>query len=235
MGYHFHLIAPNGTALDDKGTNLSIFSKLPFGERIDTGFPFYLGGREVIVEGQVIRFFSNWFHYVPWSDAPETLGMNTEELLVWEQTGTKYEMLQKVLPYLKHYTSQTDSIPMIFGEDLNAPSQLDWGDETRSMHNDLVVPWYTTRVLEDMGLIDTFRTLNPNPVSDPGITWDTKDIKDEHRIDYIYYKGSKLKPINSETYKTFLGDSLNINNHKIPYPSDHGIVVTTFKLTNQDK
>ena len=30
LGYNFHLIAPKGTALNDKGTNLSIFSKFPF-------------------------------------------------------------------------------------------------------------------------------------------------------------------------------------------------------------
>lgn len=42
LGYNFHLIAEEGTALDDKNINLSIFSKFPFGERIDTKFPFIL-------------------------------------------------------------------------------------------------------------------------------------------------------------------------------------------------
>ena len=62
LGYNFHLIAPEGTALDDKNTNLSIFSKFPFGERIDTDYPFYLGGREILVEGQKINVF---FQLVP--------------------------------------------------------------------------------------------------------------------------------------------------------------------------
>ncbi|WP_143155903.1 endonuclease/exonuclease/phosphatase family protein [Cyclobacterium lianum] len=42
LGYHFHLIAPEGTDPDDESINLSIYSKHPFGERIDTGYPFYL-------------------------------------------------------------------------------------------------------------------------------------------------------------------------------------------------
>ncbi|MBJ6369169.1 endonuclease/exonuclease/phosphatase family protein [Snuella sedimenti] len=230
LGYHFHLIAPKGTALDDKRINLSIMSKFPFGKRIDTEYPFYLGGREVVINNQTIRLFSNWFHYLPWDDAPETMGMTSKELLIWEQTGPKYEMIQKVLPYLKEYTSQTDAIPMIFGGDLNTPSHLDWGENTKSLHNGLVVPWYATKVLEDMGLVDTYRTLNPDPITHPGITWDTKGKEDEHRIDYIYYKGGMLNAVKSESYKAFLGDTLKINANKIPYPSDHGFVVTTFQL-----
>ena len=40
-GYNFHLVAKEGTALDDKSVNLSIYSKFPFGERIDTDYPFF--------------------------------------------------------------------------------------------------------------------------------------------------------------------------------------------------
>ena len=40
-GYNFHLVAKQGTALDDKSVNLSIYSKFPFGDRIDTEYPFF--------------------------------------------------------------------------------------------------------------------------------------------------------------------------------------------------
>lgn len=233
LGYNFHLIAQEGTALDDKRINLSIFSKFPFGERIDTTFPFYLGGREILISGQKIRFFSNWFHYLPWNDAPEKMGKTAKELLVWERTETKYKMIQNVLPYLKKYSSQTDSVPMIFGGDMNTPSHLDWGEATKEIHNGLVVPWYSTKVLQNLGLIDTYRKLNPDPITAPGITWDTKGIKDEHRIDYIFYKGAKLKAIQSESYKAFLNEPISINGKAITYPSDHGFVVTTFALEHE--
>ena len=232
LGYNFHLIAPEGTALNDKHVNLSIMSKFPFGRRIDTDFPFYLGGREVIIDHQTIRFFSNWFHYLPWNDAPETMGKTTEELLVWERTsGTRYEMIQKVLPELEAYAAETDSIPMVLGGDMNSPSHLDWSENTASVHNNLVVPWYATKILEDIGLTDSYRLLHPNPTTHPGITWDTKGKRDEHRIDYIYFKGPKIKALKSESYKAFLGDTLSIKNQGIPFPSDHGIVVTSFELT----
>ncbi|MGE8427099.1 MAG: endonuclease/exonuclease/phosphatase family protein, partial [Sphingobacterium sp.] len=63
---------------------------------------------------------------------------------------------------------------MILGGDLNTPSHLDWGKNTKKIHHNLVVPWYSTKVLADIGLVDTYRTLNPNPITHPGITWHTK-------------------------------------------------------------
>lgn len=230
LGLHFHLIAPEGTALGDDRINLSIFSRFPFGDRIDTEFPFYLGGREVLVGDQSIRFFSNWFHYDPWEDAPEQLGMSAEELLSWEQTGKKYEMLQKVLPYFEKFTPETDSFPMILGGDMNTPSHLDWGEKTQEIHQGLIVPWNTTKVLQDLGLKDAYRAFYPNPLTHPGITWNTPEKKDEHRIDYIFYKGQNLKLLKAESYHAFLGEPLLLNGNKIPYPSDHGFVVSTFEI-----
>lgn len=230
LGYNFHLIAPEGTSLDDKKVNLSIMSKYPFGKRIDTEHPFYLGGREILIDNQKVRVFSNWFHYLPWNDEPEKMGKTVKELLVWERTGSKYEMIQKVLPYIKKYAAEADSIPMIFGGDMNAPSHLDWGTGTKDLHNGLVVPWYTTTVLEDLKLKDSYRELNPDPNTHPGITWHTKGKNDKHRIDYIFYKSPKLNAIKSKSYKAFLNEPLSINGKEIRYPSDHGIVVTTFEL-----
>ncbi len=230
LGYNFHLIASKGTSLNDKGTNLSIFSKYPFAKRIDTEYPFYLGGREILVNNQKIRFFSNWFHYLPWSNEPENMDKTTKELLNWEKTGKRNEMFQKVLPYIKQYANETDSIPMIFGGDMNTPSHLDWSENTKSIHNNLVVPWNTTKELEKVGLIDSYRFLNPDPISYPGITWDSEGVNDSHRIDYVFYKGSKIKAIKSKSYNAFFSKPIQINDKKIIYPSDHGFVVTTFQL-----
>ncbi|MDT0553071.1 endonuclease/exonuclease/phosphatase family protein [Urechidicola vernalis] len=232
LGYNFHLIAKEGTVLDDKRINLSIYSKFPFGERIDTENSFYLGGREIYVHGAKMNFFSNWFHYEPWSDAPENLEKSVNELLAWEQTGAKYRMINKMLPVIKKYAAQSDSIPMVFGGDMNTPSHLDWGEETKEQHNGLVVPWYGTKVLEDIGLVDSYREMYPNPITHPGITWDWPEKVDEHRIDYIFYKSPSITPIESTTYKSFFNERLTINNKTIINPSDHGIVVTTFQLND---
>jgi endonuclease/exonuclease/phosphatase family metal-dependent hydrolase len=234
LGYFFHLVAAEGTSLDDPGVNLSILSKYPFGERLDTDYPFYLGGREIIIQNQPVRFFSNWFHYLPWEDEPENLGMTTDELLEWERTGAKFEMIQKVLPYLSAYAAEADSIPLVIGGDMNAPSHLDWDEQTADIHNGLVVPWYSSAVLWGLGLTDSYREIHPDPLTHPGITWDMPDVRDEHRIDYIYYKSPRLLATASETHKAPFGEPLTINGRQIPYPSDHGFVVTTFELRGPD-
>lgn len=230
LGYNFHLIAPEGTPLDDKKVNLSIFSKFPFEERIDSDYPFYLGGSAILIHGQKVNVFSNWFHYLPWEAEPEKMGKSVEELLVWERTETKYEMIQKVLPAIKKYAMAVDSIPMIFGGDMNSLSHLDWGEETKDLHNGLVVPWYSTKVLNDLGLIDSYRKLNPDPIAKPGITWHAKGKNDAHRIDYIFYKGPRLKAVTSESYNVFFNEPFTLGATTTSYPSDHGFVVTTFKI-----
>ena len=231
-GYNFHLVAKEGTALDDKSVNLSIYSKFPFGERIDTDYPFFLGGIEIFINNKKVRFFSNWFHYQPWNNKPEDMGKNVQELLEWERTEHRYNMIQKVLPYFEKYAKESDSIPIIVGGDMNSPSHLDWSEKTKNIHNGLVVPWYSTKVFEDLGFTDSFREKNPNPIKYPGITWDHKERDDSHRIDYIFYKGKKLKSTQSKTYMQFFNEQIEINNKRFAYPSDHGIVVTTFKLKN---
>ena len=231
-GYNFHLVAKEGTALDDKSVNLSIYSKFPFGKRIDTDYPFFLGGIEIFINNKKVRFFSNWFHYQPWNNKPEDMGKTVQELLEWERTEHRYNMIQKVLPYFEKYAKESDSIPIIVGGDMNSPSHLDWSEKTKNIHNGLVVPWYSTKVFEDLGFTDSFREKNPNPIKHPGITWDHKERDDSHRIDYIFYKGKKLKSTQSKTYMQFFNEQIEINNKRFAYPSDHGIVVTTFKLKN---
>jgi len=227
---NFHLVASKETPLNDKSVNLSIYSKYAFGKRIDTKFPFYLGGIEIPINGKNIRFFTNWFHYLPWDNEPEKMGKTVEELLEWEQTESRHKMIQKVLPYLKKFAAETDSIPMIFGGDMNSLSHLDWTKKTKKIHNNLIVPWKATKILDDLGLIDSYRKEKPNPKTHPGITWDKKGRNDSHRIDYIFYKGKSIKSVKSKSYNAYFNEPITINNKKIIYPSDHGIVVTTFKL-----
>lgn len=227
---NFHLIASDETPLNDKSVNLSIYSKYDFGKRIDTKFPFYLGGIEIPINGKTIRFFTNWFHYLPWDNEPEKMGKTVEQLLEWEQTESRHKMIQKVLPYLKKFAAETDSIPMIFGGDMNSLSHLDWTKKTKKMHNNFIVPWKATKILDDLGLIDSYRKENPNPKTHPGITWDKRGRNDSHRIDYIFYKGKSIKSIKSKSYIAYFNEPITLNNKEIIYPSDHGIVVTTFKL-----
>lgn len=64
------------------------------------------------------------------------------------------------------------SIPVLVGGDFNTPSHLDWTlDTTRvfKRRRDLDLP--VSVAMAEAGFTDSFRTVHPNPVQRPGITW----------------------------------------------------------------
>ncbi len=69
---------------------------------------------------------------------------------------------------------------VILGGDFNEPSALDWTDGTRNLfdHNGVVVPWESTRLLDQAGFVDAYRSKYPNPATHPGFTWpsDNPDV-----------------------------------------------------------
>jgi len=231
LGYNFHLIAPENTAPDDERINLSIMSRFPLGERFDFYNPFNIGGIEIFLNDSVkIHAFATWLNYQPWEDDPLTLNKTPEELIEWEKSGTRKAEVDTILKGLRPFLEKTDEIPLILGGDFNIWSHLDWQQETKDRHNDLIVDWWTTSMFEKAGLIDSYREVHPNAREFPGITWDQSGIKDEHRIDYIFYKGERLEAVSSKIRKEPVNGTIKINGKEFMYPSDHGLVLTKFKL-----
>lgn len=231
LGYNFHLIAPEETPLDDKSTNLSIFSKFPFGERIDFYNPFNIGGIEIFLNDSTkINAFTIWMNYRPWIDDPMDLDMSTTELIDWEKSGTRLKETQTILEGLNPYIESTDETPIILGGDFNIWSHLDWEENTKHIHEGRIVNWFTTSSFAEAGFIDSYRFVNPNPVSHPGITWDQPEKKDEHRIDYIFYQGENMKATKSIIRKEAVNQFLKIKNDSVLFPSDHGFVYTAFEI-----
>ena len=89
-----------------------------------------------------------------------------------------------------------------------------------------MVEWPVSKAMADAGFKDSYRELHISALSDPGYTWTPRAATSSNlyglrdRIDYIYYLGEKLRPINSEV----------IDYHPIMFPSDHAAVVTVFQI-----
>ncbi|HEY2803652.1 MAG TPA: hypothetical protein VGJ67_07005, partial [Actinomycetota bacterium] len=64
-------------------------------------------------------------------------------------------------------------IPVFLTGDFNAPSHLDYTEATVGTREQVKFPidWPVSELVEKAGLVDSFRTVHPDPVADPGLTW----------------------------------------------------------------
>lgn len=95
---------------------------------------------------------------------------------------------------------------VIIGGDFNEPSHLDWTRQTALLrdHNGAAVRWDCSCLLEQAGFTDSYRKVNPDPVSYPGFTYPAgnadaekaglnrlswaPDADERERIDFIYFQ-----------------------------------------------
>ncbi|KHN81310.1 Uncharacterized protein F14F9.5 [Toxocara canis] len=137
---------------------------------------------------------------------------------------------------------KSDYEPLIVCGDFNAPSHLDWTEETKHIHGGWAFEWPATKMLQEEAMMtDSFRKLHPNPLLKPGNTWSTVEKttssgwswtipEPQDRIDFIFYKSPLLEPVYSYTYEgrdVVWPKPYHWHND---YPSDHFAVVTTFNV-----
>ncbi|OCF85952.1 endonuclease [Nocardia brasiliensis] len=90
---------------------------------------------------------------------------------------------------------------VLMGGDFNEPSALDWTPAAANLfdHNGVVLPWESTRRLQQAGFVDAYRSRYPDPVTHPGFTWPASnpdapvsqltwapEADERDRIDYIF-------------------------------------------------
>ena len=229
LGYDHYLISDN----------LCIYSRYPITGRYtfpDSISTFNFGGIEINVDGQPVRIFDTWIHYLPDERLTPT-HLSEQEIIDWEKSGTRDEEINTIIATLEPMMADTDSIPIIIGGDFNSHSHLDWTEATKDMyrHGGAVVAWPVSVAMTWAGFIDSFREINPDPAKKLGVTWITEadSVETPHRsdrIDFIYYKSRNIKAVDSERYDNLLGEPFTFNGKQFFYASDHGFVLTRFQL-----
>lgn len=217
LGYYFYLVS----------TNLSIMSRYPISETIKAFKPFNFGGVKLkLGTNKDLVFFDTWLHYLPdYSNSITKKGKSNKELIA-DEGKTRHAELKEILKEIKPWLIDTKNTPVIMSGDFNIGSHLDWTESTKGLHFNRIIEWPESKEMEKYGFKDSYRELHINPLLDPGLTWtpraatssDKYGLRD--RIDYIFYKGSSLKAIESKV----------IDYHPIMFPSDHAAVLTVFKL-----
>lgn len=226
LGYYHRLLS----------SNLSIYSRYPIVETYtfpDSIRTFNFGGVMIDVNGQKVRIFDTWLHYLPATTIAPT-DSSEKAILAWETAGTRDDEIRKILSVLRPYLAQADSIPIVMSGDFNSHSHLDWTEETKDLydHNGAVVRWPISLAMEQAGFKDSFREMNPDAAKNLGRTWRYgEETTDRHdRIDYIYYTGDKLKLLSSESHNGLLGETYTFQGKDFFYGSDHGFVISTFEI-----
>ncbi len=128
--------------------------------------------------------------------------------------------------------------PVFVVGDFNEPSYLDWTEAAaKSGRHPIKVAYPNSLAMIKAGFSDSYRSIYPDEMKNPGFTWSPKYKPDDptthhDRIDFVYYKGKDLKV----TEVKIVGE--NEENADIvvtPYPSDHRAVVATLTLPTLEK
>lgn len=132
-----------------------------------------------------------------WKERP--LPTSVEEILELNVRSQRDDATLRFIEQAKK--DMASGYTVILGGDFNEPSHRDWTEATANLydHNGFVVPWTVTTLLEEAGMVDTYRTLYPNVLTHPGftypsdvpgmapekVTWAPK-ADERDRIDYIW-------------------------------------------------
>lgn len=133
----------------------------------------------------------------------------------------------------------TAGMPVFLTGDFNAPSHADWTEAAIGMspHRDIAFDWPVGGAVVAAGFRDSFRTVHPDPVADPGFTWwagrpriedyNPSDPSRRSRIDYVWYAG----PVEvTESLVVGEADAEGVDIAVTPWPSDHRAVLSVFEV-----
>lgn len=145
--------------------------------------------------------------------------------------------MHTLLSIMENSLKNADKVPVIVAGDFNSPSHLDWTAATSYVHCNRSFQWPVTRMMDRKQFVDSFRQFNPSPLQYPGNTWspvvkfneeDNRKFEPQDRIDYLYYKSSRLKVAASVTYVGIKNFSTIPNNRWNDWPSDHAALISDF-------
>ena len=201
-------------------TNLSIHSKYPILDTIAIYKPFNSHGVVIDVEGEKILCINLWLHYLP--DYFQDIKALSPDSLILKEGTTRLKEIAAILKCADSLENLLD-MPIVIGGDFNSGSHLDWIETTKTSHYNKVVEWPVSKFMESHGFTDSFREANPDPTKTLDGTWGF--LNDEiisDRIDFIYYKGDKIKTQSSKIVQDDPADGF--------FNSDHRAILSVLEL-----
>ena len=162
--------------------------------------------------------------------------IDTEEEAIAGAKKARGKYISRLHKLMKSFVNTED--PIFVVGDFNEPSHLDWTEAAaKAGHHPMKVAFPTSLMMAEAGFSDAYRTVHPDEVAKPGLTWSPvyePAHPDHHftRIDYVYFKGKGLKVTDA---KVVGEDKEHADIVVSPYPSDHRAVVSTVTMPSQPK
>lgn len=157
---------------------------------------------------------------IPYRNAPF---LTTEDEAIEAAKKARGGQVRRLLAELN--VARMSGVPVVLTGDFNEPSHQDWTEAAvKAKKCPLKVEWPTTLAITRAGMTDAYRSVHPDEVASPGLTWTPTtapdDPKDRHdRIDYVFTAGVRV------TACDVVGEDA-----VKPWPSDHRAVVATVRL-----
>ncbi|KAK6523122.1 hypothetical protein TWF694_006017 [Orbilia ellipsospora] len=220
--------------------NVGIISRYPIVKEYGTVGT--SGGVRVALDGDnsQVHFWTmhlEWTPYGPYDFCFKNMTIN--QVLQREKESTRTQQITNILKAMSNPAGDS-KFPSFLVGDTNAPSHLDWTEALRKKNCGYAgVPWPTSALPTEAGLIDSFRAAHPDPVTVPGTTWSPlHPLNDEggvaghpepqDRIDFVYFKGN-IKVLDSKAL--VVGNPQPFGRHRNnEWTSDHAAVLSAFKL-----
>ena len=185
------------------------------------------------VPGRVVAVANTHLPSTPYGPYKVQKGWSRHRVMKLERT-LRVTALAPVLRRLPRLADR--GIPVFLTGDFNSPSYLDWTPAVAKARPKVpyAVRWPASKALADAGFGDSYRDVHPDPVADPGYTWspggpETRKHDFFDRIDWVLHDGPA-----TTVASRLLGERGNPQvdlAFKVPYPTDHRGVVSTFDLT----
>jgi endonuclease/exonuclease/phosphatase family metal-dependent hydrolase len=197
-------------------------------------------GRAVFVEvepGRVVAVVNVHLPSSPYSPFKVQNGVSAPEIMAIEKR-VRVPALQ--LPLKTAGDLIADHVPVFLLGDFNSPSDLDWTKATVGLRDQVRYPlrWPASATVEASGMVDSYRAVHPNPVTDQGLTWPASRpfVKGYNpgpngaaadRIDLLFSGGPARA-----TQSSIVGEpGSKYSDIEISrWPSDHRAVVSQFKV-----
>lgn len=210
------------------GANLALFSRYPMTQhpsndkfKSNTATIALPGGRKVLMGNWWLRYAYK-HEYTDFYPIP---GFDTNDWITEDRELAEEDAQKNIAQDIDPIWRADSTMPIMLAGDFNSGSHLDWTARAAFLHYGYgPVELPVSKFMLGKGYLDSYRELQPNEVTHQGGTFAAiYGHLQTSRIDFIYYKGTRIKAVASKIIRT----APDIDD---VWASDHSAVLTVFEV-----